>query len=201
MSLIIENLILSSLSEMRNKSGLIRKSALHINVAEDVDFKIDTRHTHINLNWIDIPLQNINENAILIHLVKLIDSYLICGKQVLVNCFAGVSRSATIVIAYLMYKNKWGFEDAFSFVKSKRNIINPNYGFVCQLYGLQDILCNLDEKYDEYMSNFQNKSTNQLNEEIDRISKLPIVHNFLNKRYNNGYDETEVNNLNTFYPF
>jgi dual specificity phosphatase 12 len=201
MSLIIENLILSSVSEMRNNSGLIRQSALHINAAEEVDFKIDTQHTRINLNWLDMPLQNINENAILIHLVKMIDFHLSCGKQVLVNCFAGVSRSATIVIAYLMYKNKWSFEDAITFVKSKRNIINPNYGFVCQLYGLQDILCNLDEKYNEYMSNFQNKTTNQLNEEIDRISKIPVVEQFLNKRYKMGYNEPDVTNFNTFFPF
>ena len=200
MSFIVENLILSSLSEMRNNSGLMRKTALHINAAEEVDYKIDTPHTRINLNWLDIPIQNINENGMLIHLVKIIDSHLICGKQVLVNCFAGVSRSATIVIAYLMYKNKWGVEDAISFVKSKRNIIYPNYGFVCQLFGLQDILCNLDEKYQEYMVNFQNKSPSQLIQEIDTISKSSVVDNFLSKRQRMGYDEPKDTNFNTFFP-
>jgi len=46
-----------------------------------------------------------------------------------VHCAAGVSRSASIVIAYLMKINHWTFENAYSFVKSKRKIIDPNFGF------------------------------------------------------------------------
>ena len=45
---------------------------------------------------------------------------------------AGVSRSATIVIAYLMWKKKMKFDEAFSFVQKKRTIV-PNYGFKQQL--------------------------------------------------------------------
>jgi predicted protein tyrosine phosphatase len=53
--------------------------------------------------------------------------------SILVHCFAGVSRSATLVIAYLMRKNNWGYDRAFAFVKEKRNRICPNSGFVKQL--------------------------------------------------------------------
>jgi protein-tyrosine phosphatase len=60
------------------------------------------------------------------------------GKNVLVHCFAGVSRSASTVIAYLMTYHNMEYNTAFSFVKSKRSWINPNYGFQGQLrrYGL-----------------------------------------------------------------
>jgi len=176
MSLIVDNLFLSSISEIRNNADMMRKTSLHINAAEEVDYKfVSNSLTRIDLNWSDSPMQNVNENAILIHLVKMMDTYLSCGKQVLVNCFAGISRSATIVIAYLMYKNKWGLEDAVSFVRSKRYFINPNYGFLYQLYNLQDTLCHLDERYDEYMKNFQNKTQAQLKEEIDINYKNPII--------------------------
>jgi protein-tyrosine phosphatase len=50
-----------------------------------------------------------------------------------VHCWAGVSRSATIVIAYLMRKNKWPLETAMDYVKQKRNFINPNHGFLAKL--------------------------------------------------------------------
>jgi len=53
--------------------------------------------------------------------------------NVLVHCLAGISRSATIVIMYLMRTNRMSFESAFSFVKKKRKIIFPNPGFVRQL--------------------------------------------------------------------
>lgn len=53
--------------------------------------------------------------------------------SVYVHCFAGISRSATIVIAYLMKENGWPMEAAFKFVIKKRNIISPNPGFERQL--------------------------------------------------------------------
>jgi protein-tyrosine phosphatase len=48
---------------------------------------------------------------------------------VLVHCAAGVSRSSSTVIAYLMRKQKMSFNDAFMFVKKRRSVICPNYGF------------------------------------------------------------------------
>lgn len=53
--------------------------------------------------------------------------------SVLVHCAAGMSRSATIVIAYLMKKNRWNVDEAFDFVKKRRKIISPNAGFMRQL--------------------------------------------------------------------
>lgn len=48
---------------------------------------------------------------------------------VLVHCFAGVSRSATCVIAYLMQERQMQFEQAFSFVSKRRPVVFPNMGF------------------------------------------------------------------------
>jgi len=57
--------------------------------------------------------------------------------SVLVHCAAGISRSSTIVIAYLMKKKNWSLDEAYKFVKKKRNVICPNSGFVKQLRSYQ----------------------------------------------------------------
>ncbi|GKV23025.1 hypothetical protein SLEP1_g32815 [Rubroshorea leprosula] len=55
------------------------------------------------------------------------------GGRVLVHCYQGVSRSTSLVIAYLMWREGQSFEDAFQFVKAARGVTNPNMGFACQL--------------------------------------------------------------------
>ena len=51
------------------------------------------------------------------------------GGGVLVHCHAGVSRSATCVIAYLTQEHNMSFENAFSFASKRRPVIFPNMGF------------------------------------------------------------------------
>lgn len=63
---------------------------------------------------------------------EFLDDQLKIGN-VFVHCFAGVSRSATIVIMYLMQRKEWPLEKAFQFVREKRMIIGPNPGFMRQL--------------------------------------------------------------------
>ncbi len=62
-----------------------------------------------------------------------IDDGISNGDLVLVHCHAGISRSVTLVIAYLMWKYKIGVDEAIAFVKSKRSVIRPNDGFRKQL--------------------------------------------------------------------
>jgi protein-tyrosine phosphatase len=58
------------------------------------------------------------------------------SEVVYIHCQAGISRSAAIVIAYLMMKRKINFEDAFELVRNSRKSINPNSGFINQLKSL-----------------------------------------------------------------
>jgi len=53
--------------------------------------------------------------------------------KVLVHCQAGVSRSPTIVAAYLMARSRKSLQEAFSFMREKRPIVAPNINFMGQL--------------------------------------------------------------------
>ena len=61
-------------------------------------------------------------------------------EKVLVHCLAGASRSATIVIAYLMWKEKMKYTNALEFVKDKRLGVFPNLGFCKQLKIFESLL-------------------------------------------------------------
>jgi len=72
------------------------------------------------------------------------------GGQVLVHCFAGVSRSATVVIAYLIAYHQMSYKDAFALVQNRRPWINPNPGFCAQL-----------RRYETWLKEQQSKSAKQ----------------------------------------
>ncbi|CAL0329924.1 unnamed protein product [Lupinus luteus] len=59
------------------------------------------------------------------------------GGRVLVHCCRGVSRSTSLVIAYIMWRESQSFEDAFQYVKNARGVTNPNMGFASQLFQCQ----------------------------------------------------------------
>ena len=58
----------------------------------------------------------------------------------LVHCKAGISRSATVCIAYIMWFKHWTMETAYQFLKSKRSLIAPNLNFMRQLLEFQNEL-------------------------------------------------------------
>jgi hypothetical protein len=72
-----------------------------------------------------------------------IDASLKRGVGVLVHCDAGISRSASFVIAYLMKLFGKSFEQTYGYVKTKRHRIDPNIGFVYQLKLYDKMNCEL----------------------------------------------------------
>merc|ERR1712117_361923 len=68
------------------------------------------------------------------HHIPIDDNCIENNEIVLVHCQAGISRSPTIVMAYLMNKMSLGWQDACKYVQERRNIVAPNFSFISQLF-------------------------------------------------------------------
>lgn len=60
--------------------------------------------------------------------------------KVLVHCMAGMSRSASLVIAFVMRQNQWGLSQTLQYVKEKRPIVAPNPSFLRKLASWEERL-------------------------------------------------------------
>lgn len=96
-----------------------------------------------DFNYKSIPVKdNETENisAWFSEALQFIESVRHANGKVLVHCRAGISRSATICIAYIMVYKSMSLEQAFEFVRARRDIISPNLNFMQQLFEFERLL-------------------------------------------------------------
>lgn len=53
------------------------------------------------------------------------------------HCLAGVSRSVTVTLAYLMHARSLCLNDAFALVRSRKPDVAPNFHFMEQLHSFE----------------------------------------------------------------
>lgn len=58
---------------------------------------------------------------------------LLDGGVILIHCMAGISRSTTVTCVYLMTATTLSMNDVMKALKLKRDVVNPNQGFVKQM--------------------------------------------------------------------
>uniref|UniRef100_A0AAQ4RF96 Dual specificity protein phosphatase n=1 Tax=Gasterosteus aculeatus aculeatus TaxID=481459 RepID=A0AAQ4RF96_GASAC len=101
------------------------------------EFYADMRVTYHGIEAHDSPSFDMSVNFY--PAADFIHRALAAGGTVLVHCAVGVSRSATLVLAYLMIRQNLTLVEAIKTVKDHRGVI-PNRGFLRQLSGLDSIL-------------------------------------------------------------
>ena len=143
-------LYLSGYNAAKNKELLDKYKITHIiNCAADFCenvFQNDIKYLSFYLK--DHAIENIE--CIFYECIEFIEKVKQKHERILIQCIQGISRSVSIVIAYLIYINKWTYDQAFNYVQQKRTIAGPNFGFAIQL---QNFYLRLFESPDKYRFN------------------------------------------------
>jgi len=127
---VIDNLYIGDVFASQNNEGMHTHLITHIlTVAKDIPPLFPTEFTYLCVEVSDHDSQD------LLAYFDKCNEFIEKGRKVggvLVHCVAGVSRSATVVIAYLMKSMKISLPEAIKILTSVR-LVSPNIGFLHQL--------------------------------------------------------------------
>jgi dual specificity MAP kinase phosphatase len=135
---ITPNIFIGGLHDASSDELLTKLGITHIINCSRTPYKRDPKYKYLPLECADDLKQSLAEK--LQPAFDMIDETKRDGGKVLVHCYAGISRSAAIVIAYLMQFHSWTYDHCYAHVKSKRKIIAPNINFVGQLMRFETTL-------------------------------------------------------------
>lgn len=113
----------------------------HINNILSIGIKVQISNPlAINQKFVEcLDLPETDIKKVMGETCAFIDQILQKEEKILVHCNAGISRSSTIIIGYLILNKNMSFEDAYKFVKLRRECIRPNDGFLKQLKDLKNM--------------------------------------------------------------
>ncbi|XP_076061354.1 dual specificity protein phosphatase 10-like [Oratosquilla oratoria] len=131
------------LGNARDAQDLCKLQALGITRVLNVTSHVPGFHENSGLCYKTLPAMDSGHQNLRQYFdeaIRFIDDARSASHNVLVHCQAGVSRSPTIVIAYLMQHTHMYMVDAYKWVKARRPIISPNLNFMGQLVEFESSL-------------------------------------------------------------
>ncbi|XP_030766139.1 dual specificity protein phosphatase 22-like isoform X2 [Sitophilus oryzae] len=131
MNKVLPGLYVGNYRDSKDSSQLAKYNITHILAIHDTARRIHSDKHYLCVMASDTPDQNLTQYFSLcndfIHAARLRDG------NVLIHCLAGMSRSVTVAVAYIMSVTTLNWKDGLKVVKAGRNVANPNLGFQQQL--------------------------------------------------------------------
>ncbi|KAI3642104.1 hypothetical protein MP228_011659 [Amoeboaphelidium protococcarum] len=144
---ILDHLYVGSVDAAFNLPLLVRLNIRHIISA--IPLKQSPQHDDNGITITTIRMDDVVEQQLKHEYIQKCNEIILAAQQsgcaVLVNCYAGVSRSVSLVIAHLITVHDMDYDGALSLVRSKRKQALPNTGFQLQLRLLSAMPKILDE--------------------------------------------------------
>src|SRR5579872_3715776 len=129
---IIPNLYLTSIYHILESKSEIKSKKIHYAINLSGDDSINDLFFQV----LTVPIRDLETENIAVFFPitnELLSHVLNKRKKIVVFCQVGISRSPTIVLAFLNQVLHVNLDLAFQIVRSSRSQINPNKGFVMQL--------------------------------------------------------------------
>ena len=100
-----------------------------INVTQEIPNSFEDE-----IEYLRVPIRDTRDNFIETHLEDTYNFIMKNNKhQLLVHCYMGSSRSAAVVVYYLIKNKNLSLDDAINYVNLKRDLVNINENFVNEL--------------------------------------------------------------------
>ncbi|XP_065359172.1 dual specificity protein phosphatase Mpk3 [Calliphora vicina] len=105
------------------------------------------------IQYLQIPITDHYSQDLAMHFpaaIQFIEEARSKNSAVLVHCLAGVSRSVTVTLAYLMHTRALNLNDAFTLVRDRKPDVSPNFHFMQQLHSFErQLRLNTNEAMDQ----------------------------------------------------
>lgn len=136
MNKVVDGLYLGNIRDSENRESLSKNGITHILSVYNNAKPVYEDMTYLCIHAADASTQNLLQHFK--ECIGFIHECRLNGGACLVHCLAGVSRSTTMVVAYLMTVTHYSWEECLTAVKAVRSFVGPNYGFQQQLQEYQN---------------------------------------------------------------
>ncbi|XP_044735624.1 dual specificity protein phosphatase 22-B [Chrysoperla carnea] len=128
---VLPGLYVGNYRDSKDAAQLDKYRITHIVAIHDTARRLHSDKHYLCVLASDTPEQNLTQYFPLcndfIHAARLRDG------NVLIHCLAGMSRSVTVAVAYIMSVTSLSWKEALKVVRAGRAVANPNLGFQRQL--------------------------------------------------------------------
>ncbi|XP_071555290.1 uncharacterized protein [Temnothorax nylanderi] len=131
MNKVLPGLYVGNYQDSKDADQLERFEITHILAIHDTARRLHSDKHYLCILAADSPDQNLTQYFSLCN--DFIHSARLRGGNVLIHCLAGMSRSVTVAVAYIMSTTNLSWKESLKVVRVGRSIANPNAGFQQQL--------------------------------------------------------------------
>ncbi|KAI8122201.1 tyrosine-protein phosphatase vhp-1 [Lucilia cuprina] len=170
MNKVLPGLYVGNYRDSKDTQQLDKFQITHIVAIHDSPRRLLPDKHYLCVMAADTPDQNLSQYFSVcndfIHAARLREG------NVLIHCLAGMSRSVTVAVAYIMTATNLNWKDALKVVRAGRAVANPNVGFQTQLQEFE--MYRLSEERRRLRERFPSTALEQL----DRAKCLSALDNY-----------------------